>query len=600
MSTAMSTALTDQHSEQPAEDGGRPVEGGTVTWACNPGFPPATIFPFTPPERIGIRNLYEFQILMYRPLYWLGKDGRPEVDENLSLAYPPEWDDDGRTVTVTLKPWQWSNGEPICADNVMFWVNMMAVKGDRLGYYVPGYFPDNLTSYEKVAEDKVRFVFDSVYSRTWVEMNQLSLITPMPKAWDRTDAGQARASYDVADIPAVYDYLVAQNGTFTQESNDFRGGWADSPVWSVVSGPWRLQSYATDGMVTFVPNENYSGPNKPHLNEFRQVQNDTDEQMYERLKAGPDAPDGIQIGYLPFGMGLTDDGDDPLADSYRLVPQDVFVARYMPFNFDNDSTAAKIYAHAYVRQALQMCLDQDRAIREIFHGNAYRMNGPVPVSPDNPYVSPKQLSDPMRFDIEGARTLLEAHGWDVSTTPGGCMQPGTVPGCSGEGVEIGDRLSFTIRYVEGKAALERLLEMYREDAAKAGIELKLEPVYGSVMVAEDHSPGPKKRLWEINSWNGGWSFYGHLTGEMLFRTGGGSNFGDYSDPKADELIERTVRTDDVEAMYEYQDYLAEQVPVIWSPGFPNRMFEVARNLRGVEPVNPYGLINPENWYYVEE
>jgi peptide/nickel transport system substrate-binding protein len=42
------------------------------------------------------------------------------------------------------------------------------------------------------------------------------------------------------------------------------------------------------------------------------------------------------------------------------------------------------------------------------------------------------------------------------------------------------------------------------------------------------------------------------------------------------------------------------VPVIWSPGFPNRMFEVTRNLHGVEPVNPYGLINPENWYYVEE
>ena len=72
MTTAMSTALTEQQSEQPAEDGGRPIEGGTVTWACNPGFPPATIFPFTPPERIGIRNLYEFQILMYRPLYWLG------------------------------------------------------------------------------------------------------------------------------------------------------------------------------------------------------------------------------------------------------------------------------------------------------------------------------------------------------------------------------------------------------------------------------------------------------------------------------------------------------------------------------------------------
>ena len=71
---------------------GRPVKGGTVSWACYPGFPPSTIFPFTPPERIGTRNLFEFQMLMYRPLYWLGKDGQPGVDYDLSLAEPPETD----------------------------------------------------------------------------------------------------------------------------------------------------------------------------------------------------------------------------------------------------------------------------------------------------------------------------------------------------------------------------------------------------------------------------------------------------------------------------------------------------------------------------
>ena len=53
-------------------------------------------------------------------------------------------------------------------------------------------------------------------------------------------------------------------------------------------------------------------------------------------------------------------------------------------------------------------------------------------------------------------------------------------------------------------------------------------------------------------------------------------------------------------MYAYQDYMAEQVPVIWTPNFPLRLLEVARNLRGWEPINPLGMINPENWYYVEE
>ena len=87
---------------------------------------------------------------------------------------------------------------------------------------------------------------------------------------------------------------------------------------------------------------------------------------------------------------------------------------------------------------------------------------------------------------------------------------------------------------------------------------------------------------------------------MLFKTGAGSNFSHYSDPKADELVDKTVVSDDVNALYEYQDYLAEQVPVVWIPGFPMRLFEIAKNLRGVEPINPYGVINPENWYYVED
>ena len=98
------------------------MQGGRVAWALRPGFPPRVIFPFTPPERFGMRSLYEFQLLMYRPLYWIGRDGEPTIDYDLSLGDEPEWDDEGRTVTVRIKPWRWSNGETVCADNVMFWM----------------------------------------------------------------------------------------------------------------------------------------------------------------------------------------------------------------------------------------------------------------------------------------------------------------------------------------------------------------------------------------------------------------------------------------------------------------------------------------------
>jgi peptide/nickel transport system substrate-binding protein len=600
----LSTVVAGAAEATDAADGRSPVRGGTVAWACHAGFPPSTIFPFTPPERIGIRNLLEFQTLMYRPLYWLGKDGKPGVDHDLSLAEPPEWGDDGRTVTVTVKPWKWSNGETVCADNVMFWVNMMAVKGPRFGKYVPGFFPDNLTSYEKVAPDKVRFVFDRAYSKTWVLMNQLSLITPMPKAWDRTaDDTSANASADVADIPAVYDYLVSQNGAWTAEDNQIRTRWPSSPVWSVVNGPWRLKTFSLDGAVAFVPNERYSGPNKPYLDEFRQVPVDSDEELFRQLQAGPDAPDPIQVGYLTYGLdaSLTEGGANPLHEHYRLVPQDVCRVNFMPFNFDNPTVAGRIIRQTYFRQAMQHCLDQDSAIRDIMHGYAYRTDGPLPVQGEEP-ASSASTKIPLPFDVQRARDLLADNGWDVSTTPAVCVRPGSDPGCAGEGIEAGTRLSFSLRYVAGKAALTQMMRQLEVDAAKAGIELRLQEVYGSVMVAEDHTeggPGGPPR-WELNCWNGGWVFYGHPTGEMLFKTGAGSNWGHYSDPKADELIERTVLSDDPQALLDYHDYLAEQVPVVWTPGFPMRLLEISKNLHGVEPINPYGMINPENWYYVED
>jgi peptide/nickel transport system substrate-binding protein len=225
----------------------------------------------------------------------------------------------------------------------------------------------------------------------------------------------------------------------------------------------------------------------------------------------------------------------------------------------------------------------------------------VPMMPDNPHVSPAQRTHPVSFDPERARRLLADNGWDVSQTPAVCVRPGAGQGHAGEGIKTGDELSFTIRYVKGRRALARLMKQFQADAAKAGIDLHLQEVYGSAMVAEDHGESTPEHphTWELQCWNGGWSFSGKPTGEAVFKTRAGSNFGRYSDQRADELIERTVVTDDESAMHDYQDYLAEQVPVVWTPGFPMRVLAIARNLRGVEPVNPYGMINPEKWYYAD-
>lgn len=586
-----------------AAEGPRKVKGGKVRWAAQCGFPTSTIFPIIPPERSGIRNVFEFQPLMYRPLYWLGTpDGQTGIDFERSLGLPPEWDADGRSVTITVKPWKWSNGETICADNVMLFINVLKAKPHRYCYYTPGCLPDNLTAMEKIAEDQVRLTFDRAYSKTWVLMNQLTLITPMPKAWDRiADDIPANASGDIGDAPAVYEFLAEKNGLpFTNEDHTHRGKWPESPVWSVISGPWRLKSFEIDGTITFVPNEHYSGPDKPYLDEFVEVQTKSDEGQYARMLDGPDAPDALQVGYLPWGLDV-DELAARLGDNYRVVPWDIYMIYYLLFNFANPGVPGKIFDQLYFRQALQCTLDQDRVIREVFHGYGTPTTGPIPPMPPSGLL-PSEQRYHVRFDIDQARKLLEDNGWDVSQTPAVCVRGGEGPGCAGKGIEAGTRLSFQLRYAEGRPGLVKMLELHLADAAKAGIEVHTHPVNGSVMVGQDHAEiGPDhQHVWELQSWNGGWVFHGLPVGEVSFKTGGASNFGQYSDARADALIEKVMQSDDVETWHEYHEYLAEQQPVVYTPSLPPRLFAVAKNLRGFEPINPYGMLTPENWYYVEE
>ncbi len=585
-----------------------PRRGGTATWACAPGFPPAVIFPFTPAERMGTRNIYEFQMLMYRPLYYFGGTGAPEVDYAQSIGEPPVWSADGRTVTVKVRPWTWSNGEHVDADGVLFWVNLMKVKGERYGEYVKGYFPDNLTAYGKTGEDTVFFTFDRVYSQNWVLMNQLSTITPLPRAWDRTAAGPAHARGDLADVEAVYEFLMAAQGDILAEGNEHRTRWARSPIWSVVDGPWKLKSYTGEGVVTFVPNPAYSGPDRPYLDEFRQVPTSSDEQQYELLRAGAApgrSPERIQVGYLPLSFATepavdpVQGGPNPLDPDYRLVPQVAFCIRYISLNFNNPTVNGALLRQTYVRQAMQQSLDQDDAVGAIYGGYAYRQNGPVPRLPATGLVSPRQRAGawPLSFDPDAARARLEANGWDTSTTPAVCVRAGTGPGQAGAGIPAGTRLSIRLRYVEGRPALTRLMTTFAADAARAGVELRLEEVYGSVLVAEDAPcvPGPGQPCtWEMCCWNGGWAYH-HPSGEILFSTDAGGNFGHWDDAEANRLIDASVTSDDVEDLYRYQDYIAEQVPVIFTPNFPIRLFEVASELHGFD-VNPFGMITPERWW----
>ena len=67
----------------------------------------------------------------------------------------------------------------------------------------------------------------------------------------------------------------------------------------------------------------------------------------------------------------------------------------------------------------------------------------------------------------------------------------------------------------------------------------------------------------------------------------------------DSLINQTLTNSDVQAMYNWQDYLSTQLPMLWQPNADYQLNEIANNLKGVAPMSPTLSINPENWYFVK-
>ena len=130
----------------------------------------------------------------------------------------------GRNVTIKMKNYKWSNGSRVTANDVMFWINMdRAVPQDWFDYS-PGGFPSNVSDIKVVNSTTLTMTMNKAYSPTWFQYNQLSQITPMPAAWDRTASGPGNCDTTVSDCAAVYKYLSGQ-------ANDL-DTYATNPLWS--------------------------------------------------------------------------------------------------------------------------------------------------------------------------------------------------------------------------------------------------------------------------------------------------------------------------------------------------------------------------------
>ena len=240
-------------------------------------------------------------------------------------------------MTIKLKPYAWSNGEKVTSADVLFWINLERAEKANYAGYVPGQFPDNVTSATAPDSSTVVLTLNAAYSQQWFTSNQLGQITPMPMAWDVTAAGTpGTCASSVSGCAAVYKYMLTQTKDLPT--------YATNPLWQVVDGPWKLSSFNAEGHVTFVPNGAYSGTPRPTLKKLVLAPFTTDSAEFNVLRTGQT----LDVGYLPTqdvtqaksaGSGPATAGPNPLSSKYALAPLFLYGFNFFPLNFNNPTSA---------------------------------------------------------------------------------------------------------------------------------------------------------------------------------------------------------------------------------------------------------------------
>ena len=414
----------------------------------------------------------------------------------------------------------------------------------------------------------------SAFNATWYLYNQLSEIDPMPEAWDITKLGAAAGSGGCGAVgkgpltgaatakacTAVWTFDTDDNGQ--SKSPQMAGDeatYGSNPVWQVVDGPWRLKSFLTSAggsTVTMVPNPAYSGPQKPIISQFVELPFTTDSTEFAALEAGGSgAP---QVGYIPT-QDLPSWGGKPgtvgsnfgaVASRFTLYPVYDWGINYFPENYHSNTpaggntAAGYIFQQLYFRQALQYGINQPAVVSAVFKGYGVPSYGPAPVYPTNTFVDSQATTDPYPYNVVAGKALLTSHGWTDENGTDVCTKPGTAADECGAHINAGARLSFKEIYASGTNAVTQTVNLETSAWSQEGIDMttSAEPFDQVIGMAEPCAMSAgSKCAWEFLNWGGGWVYSPDYepTGEEIFATGAGSNYGSYSDSQNDNLIRQT-------------------------------------------------------------
>ncbi|AUW94075.1 MAG: peptide ABC transporter substrate-binding protein [Sulfobacillus thermotolerans] len=532
------------------------TRNATVVVALAPDSPPNWFVPvFSASAYIEINA--QIQFLMYRPLIYLNKNS--QVDYSRSLVSHIAVNTSGTTYTLTLNhKYAWSNGAPVTAQDVVFTWDLIkdASAPDSpwpYGAEGSGGVPNDWKSVTAQGSNTVVVQLRSPANPQWFIHNGLSQISPIPKAiWDK---------YPNNEIKELrYIQSVANSPT--------------NSVYHVVDGPFQFKSWQPNNYWELVPNPKFGG-HQASIGKLIFQDESSSANEFAGLHTG-----AISVGYLPPSMWKSrgELSDDVMTSSY------LFGTNYIIPNLNAKAPGGlgTLFSKLYIRQALEMGINQKGIVGSLYHGAGVMTDGPVPSKPKTIYIDTALAKFPYPYNPAKGKALLERHGWhDVN----GVM------------TRQGRALRFNLIYGAGSPTETDMVSLIKAGWAQEGIDVSLQQMPQNQVFAMTAQSDPSK--WQMGYWGAGWTYQldYYPTGGNLFATSGGENASGYNNATLDQLIQDTYELGtpaQIRArMDAYQQFAAIHLPVLWVPWLPMGYARVAgynehaRNVHGtVKTFNP--------------
>jgi peptide/nickel transport system substrate-binding protein len=564
-SSATPTSTTPGAVVQPGAVGQIPAAGtasgkaSTITYALVPGGVPNWILPMPTAAFNSVFNVFNFEWQMWPPMYYAPDGSTPQVDPSLSPANSPTWSNGDKTMTITVKPWKWSNGQTLSSKDVEFTFDEIkaAVKASPANWapYVPGYFPDTITSMSTPNASTIVVNMSKPVNPTWMEEDILGSVPIMPSsAWAKDSANGATLDFtNPANAASIYTYLSDQ----AKAVNTY----ATNPLWQTVDGPYKLSSFNnTTGAFTMVPNTTYSGPHANPQSDYSGVPFTSNTAEWNAVKTG-----SVDFGYVPEEDVPQLSTVKGLGYNYYGLPD--FGSWFVAYNFkDTTGNFSDVANQLYFRQAMQHLEDQAGQIKAYYNGAGDPAYGPIPKYPSSPFLPTNAATNPYPFSVTSAMNELKANGWNVvANGTDTCAKAGTGTGECGAGIPAGTKLAFNLIY-NTTSPTPQQVEDLASDAKQAGIEISLSGSnFNSMIANENDAAAPSNATkWAMVDF-GGETDSTYPTQFGFLNTGGSGQIGDYSDPQADALINASISGSNPAAVVNEASFFTTNLPVLWQP-----------------------------------